>query len=199
MFNQALLIVSGNVAKEPFFETVGNNISKLSVRVAWTTRRIDSATGEWVDGHTSYANVTCWRKLADNLSMCLHKGDPVFLRGKLEVRNFIGRDGQRKTAVDVEAITLGHDLTRGVARFQRLSGAPGTTAQPAAEVAEGENGDRYDAAAPGGEIGDEAAALAALADGGLVPGADGTAGDDMFDDSAIDALAKDAESVAAPF
>jgi single-strand DNA-binding protein len=188
MFNQALLIVSGNVVNEPYFETVGNNVPKLSLRLAWSTRRFNSATGEWFDANTSYATVTCWRKLAENLSMCLHKGDSVFLRGKLEVRSFIGRDGQRRTAVDVEAITLGPDMTRGVARFQRLkAGKP-------AELAEGENGDRYDEAVDGD---DEAAALAALADGD--PAAEGTVDDGTFDDSAIDALARDTEAVTAPF
>jgi single-strand DNA-binding protein len=202
MFNEAHLTLSGNVASEPYYQTVGQDIPKLSMRVVWTTRRRDAATGEWVDGNTSGVNVTCWRKLAENLSMCLHKGDPVFVRGKLEVRNFVGKDGQRKTAVDVNAYTLGHDLTRGVAHFRRFSATAGkTAAQQTAELADGENGDRYDAVAPGGEggdIGDEAAALAAMADGELVPGADGTADDDMFDDSAIDALAKDS-SVTAPF
>jgi single-strand DNA-binding protein len=200
MFNQALLIVSGNVVTDPYYERVGNNIPKLTLRVAWTTRRFDSATGEWSDANTSYARVTCWRKLAENLNVCLHKGDSVFLRGKLEVRNFIGRDGQRKTAVDVEAITLGPDLTRGVARFQRLKSDK--TAQQAGELGEGEYGDQYGTDAPGvagGDLGDDAAALAAMTDDGLVPGADGTADDDMFDDSAIEALAKDADSVATPF
>jgi single-strand DNA-binding protein len=200
MFNQALLIVSGNVANDPFFQTVRNEIPKLTLRVAWTTRRFDAGLGEWVDGNTSYANVTCWRKLAENLSLCLRKGDPVLLRGKLEVRNFDGRDGQRKTAVDVEAITLGHDLTRGVARFRRLSVKPGQTAQEAAELAAAENG----LGVPGGEdgeIGSETAALAALGDGdeGAVPGPDAAAGDHMFDDSAIDELAKETGSVATPF
>jgi single-stranded DNA-binding protein len=151
--------------------------------VAWDTRKLDQATGEWSDANTSYARVTCWRKLAENLNVCLHKGDSIFLRGKLEVRNFIGRDGQRKTAVEVEAITLGPDLTRGVARFQRFRSDK--TAQRAGELGEGENGDQY--------------GTAAMADDGLVPGADGTADGDMFDDSAIEALAKDAEGVAAPF
>jgi single-strand DNA-binding protein len=187
MFNQALLIVSGNVVSEPCYETVGNNsIPRLTLRVAWTTRKFDTTAGEWVDANTSYANVTCWRKLAENLSICLHKGDSVFLRGKLEVRSFVGRDGQRKTAVDVEAITLGPDLTRGVARFQRLK--PDKTP----ELAGDENGDGYDGAAPAGD--DGAAAMAAVTDGE----ADAPA-DDMFDDSAIEALAKDADSVAAPF
>ncbi len=203
MFNEAHFMVSGNVASEPYYQTVGQDIPKLSLRVVWTTRRRDAATGEWVDGNTSGVNVTCWRKLAENLSMCLHKGDPVFLRGKLEVRNFVGKDGQRKTAVDVNAYILGHDLTRGVAHFRRLSPAGGkTAAQQAAELAAAENGDHYGADAPGGEggeIGHEAAALAALAEGELVPGTDADPDDEMFDDSAIDALAKEAGSVATPF
>lgn len=182
MFNPALLIVTGNVVSDPVYEMVGNNIPKLTLRVAWDTRKLDQATGEWSDANTSYARVTCWRKLAENLNVCLHKGDSIFLRGKLEVRNFIGRDGQRRTAVEVEAITLGPDLTRGVARFQRFRSDK--TAQQAGELGEGENGDGYDGAA----------ALAAVTDGE----ADAPA-DDMFDDSAIEALAKDADSVAAPF
>jgi single-strand DNA-binding protein len=129
-------------------------------------------------------NVTCWRKLAENLNVCLRKGDPVLVRGKLEVRPFVGRDGQPRTAVDVDAITVGPDLTRGVAHFLRVSAMAGKTA---AEQAEGENGDHYGGAAPG--MGDEAAADA---------GPDGT-DDDMFDDSAIDALAKDTDGVVAPF
>jgi single-strand DNA-binding protein len=190
MFNEAHITLAGNVASDPYFQTVGQGIPKLSMRVVWTTRRRDSATGEWVDGNTSGVNVTCWRKLAENLSMCLHKGDPVLLTGRLEVRSFEGKDGQRKTSVDVDASTLGYDLTRGVAHFLRVSAKAGrTAAQQAAELA----------AENGSEIGDEAAALAGTADGGPAPGTDAGGGGDMFDDSAIDALAKDSESVTAPF
>ncbi len=202
MFNEAHVTLAGNVASDPYFQTVGQGIPKLSMRVVWTTRRRDSATGEWVDGNTSGVNVTCWRKLAENLSMCLHKGDPVLLTGRLEVRSFEGKDGQRKTAVDVDASTLGYDLTRGVAHFLRVSAKAGrTAAQQAAELA-AENGGRFGAVAPGGEgseIRDEDAARAGTADGGLAPGTDAGGGGDMFDDSAIDALAKDSDSVAAPF
>src|SRR5215469_18249720 len=97
---------------------------------------------------------TCWRKLAENLNVCLRKGDPVLVRGKLEVRPYVARDGQSRTAVDVDAITVGHDLTRGVAHFLRVSAMAGKTA---AELAEGENGDGYGGAASAGD--DGAAAL----------------------------------------
>jgi single-strand DNA-binding protein len=190
MFNQALLIVSANVVSEPYIENVGiNRVPKLTLRIAWNTRKRDAATGEWSDANTSYAKVTCWRRLAENLSMCLHKGDSVFLRGKLEVHNFVGRDGQPKTSVEVEAVTLGPDLNLGVARFQRFK------PDKPAELAEGENGEVYDGAAADGD--DEGAALAAMADDD--PDAGKAVADGVFDDSAIDALARDTETVATPF
>ena len=190
MFNEAQISVVGYVATEPEYVKVGHGIPKLTMRVAWTTRRREPSTGEWVDANTSFVRVTCWRRLADNLATCLRKGDPVLLRGRLDVRPFVGKDGQRRISVDVDANTLGHDLSRGVAGFRRVWEKTGKTAD---EVTAGENGADGD-----GSAGDDAA-LAALADGELIPAADGPADEDMFDDIAIDALAQEAGSAPAPF
>jgi single-strand DNA-binding protein len=192
MFNEAQVSLTGYVANQPRYRTVGNDIPVLSMRVAWTPRRRDFTTGEWSDGNTSFVNVTCWRKLAENVSTCVHMGDPVLVKGKLEVRPYVSKDGERRTSVDVEASSVGPDLNRGVARFQRTRPPTGKTAeQYAAELAAGENGTRYGAGA--GEERDGAGALPAFA------GAGGPGDDDMFDDSAIEALANAAEGAAAPF
>ncbi len=192
MFNEAHVSLVGYVASEPNYLRVGeNSIPKLTVRVCWTNRRRDSATGEWIDGNTSFVNVICWRQLADNLSTCLRKGDPVLVRGRLDVRSFVGRDGVRRTAVDVDANALGPDLNRGVAGFRRVWPPSGKTADEQQAVA-GQPGD-------GGEIAADDEALAAMAETGLPSGAEAPAGEDMFDDSAIEALAQEADSVAAPF
>jgi single-strand DNA-binding protein len=177
MYNEAQFSVAGYVAREPDYAVVGNGIPRLKVRVAWTTRRKDPATGEWADANTSWISVTCWRQLALNLHTCLRKGDPVVLRGRLEVRPFIDKDEQPRTSVDVDADFLGHDLRRGVAGFQKTLGA-------SAKAAQGENG--------AGAVPADEAALTADPD---------RAGeeDDLFDDSAIEALAKEADGVAAPF
>jgi single-strand DNA-binding protein len=157
MFNEAQISVVGYVASEPSYVKVGrNDIPKLTMRVAWTTRRRDAASGQWVDANTSFVSVTCWRRLADNLATCLRKGDPVVLRGRLDVRSFVGRDGQRRTSVEVDANTLGHDLNRGVAGFRRVFDKSGRTAE---ETAAGRD------SVPLGED-------AALADRELVAGAD---------------------------
>jgi single-strand DNA-binding protein len=188
MFNEAQVCLVGYVASEPTYVKVGNGIPKLTMRVAWTTRRRDSATGEWVDGNTSFVRVTCWRRLADNLATCLRKGDPVLLRGRLDIRPFTGKDGQRRISVDVDANTLGHDLSRGVAGFRRVWEPAGKTAE---QQAASENGSRFD-----GENADFGGEAAALADG--TPAGE-PADDEMFDDTAIDELARVADNAAAPF
>ena len=210
MFNEAQLSVVGYVASEPQFRRVGNGIPKLTMKVAWTTRRIDSATGEWVDGNTSFVRVTCWRRLAENLATCLRKGEPVMLRGRLDVRPFTGKDGIRRVSVDVDASYLGYDLTRGVAGFRRVWETTGKTAEEAAiEAAAAENGAAVDS---GGNLGGDFAhgeAAVPAPPGGPAPvlasgPGDRVAGDqgggpadeEIFDDSAIDALAEDSASVA---
>jgi len=177
MYNDANFTVTGNVGADPDYALVGDGIPRLKVRVCWNTRRKDPETGDWSDANTSWINVTCWRGLAKNLRMSLHKGDPVVLRGKLEVRPFTGKDGQPRISVDVEADFLSHDLRRGVADFQKILATPAKTAT------------------------DEAGADTTSADGlPLATSSDGTgAENDIFDDSAIEALAKDTDSVAAPF
>jgi hypothetical protein len=98
----------------------------------------------------------------------------------------------------VDANSLGHDLTRGVAGFRRVWESTGKTAEEAAAAENGADGDG---------CADGAAALPAVA-GGPVPVpangsaadlSDGPADEEIFDDSAIEALAQDTASVATPF
>jgi single-strand DNA-binding protein len=189
MFNEAHVSLSGYVAGEPSFAKVGKNkIPKLVLRVGWTPRRWDTATGEWVDGNKSFANVICWRQLAENGSTCLRRGDQVVVRGRLDVRTFMGRDGQRKTAVDVEASAIGPDLNRGVADFRRVWAPSGKTAEELAAEAAAAGHDAPATDEPPNEMADDEAAPA-----------ESPAGEDIFDEGAIDALAEDPDTAPAPF
>ena len=211
MSNDAQVSLTGYVATQPKYRTVGGS-SVVSMRVAWTTRYIDRGTGEWVDGNTSYVTVSCWRKLADNVAMCLRKGDPVVVKGRLTVRPY-EKDGIPRTEVDVDASSVGHDLSRGVASFQRTRRAPGETA--ADQLATGfgpgrlpgdedlhSSGSMQDASRGGEPV------LAGAGSAGFGSAGDGfgSAGEttvqpdaDIFDDSAIAALAAEQDPVSVPF
>ena len=97
------------------------------MRVGYTPRRVDRETGEWADMASSFVTVICWRGLADNVATCLRKGEPVLVKGRLQVRPY-DKDGVSRLAVEIEASSVGYDLARGVANFQRARRSPGEPA-----------------------------------------------------------------------
>jgi single-strand DNA-binding protein len=128
MFNGATVTLAGYVAKEPTLTLINDTTPKVTMRVAWSSRYQDRVTGEWKDGNTSFANVNCWRKLAGNVAASMRKGNPVVVTGKLRVREFEDREGRRRIAVDIEADSVGHDLSHCVThllRTPRPGGAAG--------------------------------------------------------------------------
>ena len=134
--NEAQVVLAGYVAREPKYRKTHNGYSYTSLRVGYTPRRMDRESGEWSDGGTSFVTVFCWRGLAENVAMCVRKGDPVLVKGKLQVRPYTDKDGAKRVAVEVEASSMGHDLNRGVAMFQRAQRPTGETAlERAATVA----------------------------------------------------------------
>lgn len=117
--NEAVVTVIGFVAQDPIFEVLASGTSLMSLRIGSTPRRYDREIGQWRDDEPMFLTVNAMRTLADNLQACeFQKGDPVIVTGKLRIREYV-RDGQRRFSAQIEATTVGHDLSRGVARFQR--------------------------------------------------------------------------------
>jgi single-strand DNA-binding protein len=119
MIHEAQVNLAGYVATDPKFKKVADDISSARLRVAYTARRRDKETGEWSDGPTSFVNIQCWRTLADNVRVSVRKGEPVLVMGRLQIRRFEDQEGAARTSVEIEAMSIGHDLTRGVAQFSR--------------------------------------------------------------------------------
>jgi single-strand DNA-binding protein len=147
MINDASIDLAGFVVSEPSFKRLATGTSTAKLRVAYTERRLNRETGEWGDGPTSFVTVLCWRALADNVAMCLRKGEPVLVRGRLRVREYEGKDGSRGTETEIDASSVGHDLSRGVAHFSRTRRAPGETVAESAEApaaAQAQDGEERD-------------------------------------------------------
>jgi single-strand DNA-binding protein len=189
MIHEAQVHLAGYVATEPRFKKVAGDTSSARLRVAYTARRRDKETGEWGDGPTSFVTIQCWRTLADNVSMSVHKGEPVLIMGRLQIRRFEDAEGAPRTAVEVEASSVGHDLTRGVAQFSRTRWPAASTATEAAALPDG---------APGSGEGAAPGEGAELADGlepaerpnGATSGA-AAAGDGMIDERAVSEFARE--------
>jgi len=119
MVNEATISVSGYIATQPKGGWTKDGTRTVSMRLGWTPRRIDKTTGEWVDQPSSFVSVICYRKVAENAALCLRRGDPVVVKGSLRVREY--GDEPKRTAVEVIADTIGHDLSRGITFFRKAT------------------------------------------------------------------------------
>ena len=196
MINDANIDLAGFVASEPSFKRLPTGTSTAKLRVAYTERRLNRETGEWGDGPTSFVTVLCWRTLADNVAVCLRKGEPVLVRGRLRVREYEGKDGSRGTETEVDASSIGHDLSRGVAHFSRTRRAPGETAAESAEALAAspsqDGGEQDGPAHPSGRDGSGPDADAAGdEEAGTVDAGGNGAGGGVLDDGAVAGFASE--------
>jgi single-strand DNA-binding protein len=119
MSQEAFATVVGYVTADPQLRSTTRTQTPVAhVRLACTPRRVDRDTGEWKDAATSYFNVTCWRRLAVAVAASVRKGDPVIVRGRFRTRTWGDQDRVR-TEVEIEADSMGHDLTAGWSHFLR--------------------------------------------------------------------------------
>ena len=111
------MTVSGNLVSDVDFRVTTRGDALARFRVASTVKRYDRASGQWLDGDTTYWNVTAWRRAAENAAKSLAKGHPVVVHGKVRQRTVdrevAGAPGTTMavTFTDLEAVSFGLDLT----------------------------------------------------------------------------------------
>ncbi|MGK5733748.1 single-stranded DNA-binding protein [Streptomyces sp. URMC 124] len=120
--NETLVTVVGNVATEPDYREAANGSPSSRFRLAATVRRWDRSKEEWSDAHTSFYTVWAWRALAGNVVASLGVGEPVVVQGKLRIREE-EREGKRWVSAEIDAVSVGHDLSRGTSVFRRAPSA----------------------------------------------------------------------------
>jgi len=117
------LSVSGLVATSPRNVITKDGLSVTSFRLASTQRRFDRETNSWIDAETNWFTVSAFRQLANNIALSINKGDRIVVNGRIKVRDW--DNGERTgTTIEIEAESLGHDLTFGTSVFERVLSKP---------------------------------------------------------------------------
>ncbi|MEU2224809.1 single-stranded DNA-binding protein [Streptomyces sp. NPDC018347] len=129
--NETIVCVVGNVATQPVYRESAAGPS-ARFRLAVTARYWDREKNAWTDGHTNFFTVWANRQLAVNVAACVEVGQPVVVQGRLKVRTETREGQQQWASADIDAVALGHDLSRGTALFQRAARPEGPlpTARP---------------------------------------------------------------------
>lgn len=92
------VIILGNVGGDPEVrEAASGKIVNLSIA---TSRRYKTASGERVD-ETEWHRVVFFGKVADVASQYVHKGDPLYVEGRLQTRKWQDKSGQDRYTTEI--------------------------------------------------------------------------------------------------
>jgi single-strand DNA-binding protein len=99
----AKLMIIGNLGRDPEmrYTPSGRPVTEFSVAVSH--RGKDPQSGEWVDQGTDWYRVTIWGERGERAAEQFRKGNKVFVEGRFRTREFEGRDGQKRTALEITA------------------------------------------------------------------------------------------------
>lgn len=123
----ATATITGNLTRDIELKatSTGRMVASFSIAVSKRVQR----DGQWIDGPTSYFDVTAWGTLAENLAASAAKGTKVIVTGRLEQQTWDGPDGSKKSKVIVVADDIGVSLARATVDVHRV--ARDLTAAPA--------------------------------------------------------------------
>ncbi len=115
-----LMSLTGIVATPPRHITTNSGLEITSFRLASGQRRFDREQRKWVETETNWYTVTAFRHLAVNIAGSLERGQHVVVTGRLRVRSW--ESGEKSgITVEVEADSIGHDLSWGTSVYTRSS------------------------------------------------------------------------------
>ena len=95
------VMVIGHLGKDPEmrYTPSGRPVTTYSVAVS---RSWNTADGER-RSETEWFNIVAWGNLAEICKQYLHKGQQVYIEGRLQTRHWEDKEGQKHTSVEVVA------------------------------------------------------------------------------------------------
>jgi single-strand DNA-binding protein len=124
------ITITGNITADPEIKFLPSGVAVASFTIADTPRVFNKDTGEWKDGDTLFLRCNLWRDAAENVAESLQKGARVVVSGHLKQRTFDGRDGDKKSMIELEVEEVGPSLkyARAQVTKQKRDGGSGAFA-----------------------------------------------------------------------
>jgi len=128
--NKVMLI--GNVGVEPEVRYVDQGVAVARVRLATTERGYTLANGTQVPDRTDWHTVLLWRRLAEVVEKYVHKGDKLYIEGRIRYTTYDDKQGQRRYATEIwaENMEMLSPRSAAPAAEETVASAAGETAAP---------------------------------------------------------------------
>ncbi len=96
--NKVMLI--GNLTKDPVVRYTPTSTAVCSFSLA-TNRSWTPSEGGEKQEQVEYHNIVAWSKLAELCGQLLHKGDKVYVEGRLQTRDWKTNEGQDRRTTEI--------------------------------------------------------------------------------------------------
>jgi single-strand DNA-binding protein len=93
------VILVGNLGKDPELKYLEGNIARANFSIATSEYHKDKS-GNKVE-QTEWHNIVVWRSMAESAEKLLKKGTQIYLEGKLQTRQWIDKDGNKKNITEI--------------------------------------------------------------------------------------------------
>ncbi|MGB3258896.1 MAG: single-stranded DNA-binding protein [Ornithinimicrobium sp.] len=118
IMNESHITVCGNVTNVPQVKNGKDTGVPFTVFGLAQNRSRREANGDVVHMGTSFYEVVAFRVLGQNVFDSITKGDPIVVHGRLRVNDW--ESGEKKgTQVQIDATSIGPDLTFGTSQFTK--------------------------------------------------------------------------------
>jgi len=127
MAGETIITVVGNLTADPELRYTQGGLPVANFTIASTPRNFDRQANEWKDGEALFLRASVWRDFAEHVAGSLTKGSRVIATGRLKQRSYETREGEKRTAIELEVDEIGPSLRYATAQVTRAasSGAGG--------------------------------------------------------------------------
>ena len=95
------VMLSGNVGQEPDVRYYEADQAVAQVRLATTERGYTLQNGTQVPDRTDWHNLVFYRQLAKIVERYVHKGDKIYVDGRLRYRTYDDQRGQKRFIAEI--------------------------------------------------------------------------------------------------
>ena len=125
MAGETVITVVGNLTADPELRYTQNGLPVANFTIASTPRTFDRQANEWKDGDPLFLRASVWRDFAEHVAGSLTKGMRVVATGRLRQRSYQDREGQNRTAIELEVDEIGPSLRYATAQVTRAASSGG--------------------------------------------------------------------------
>jgi len=98
------VILVGNLGRDPEIQNFENGLKKATFSLATTeTYRAKDGNREQ---HTEWHRIALWRGLAEIAEKYLHKGNQIYLEGRIRTRQWEDKDGNTRYTTEIEGLNM---------------------------------------------------------------------------------------------